>query len=185
MPFLRQTFQLRIPPCLNPNNIHLIFVQQAPKLRIPNAVISRRESHRKKWTTRKSERHPANKNLNNNTETSIKRRGKSSCNMSGCIFPQLYKLLSPDVNRSETWTRLLPSILILPASLFSLSSSTMSSPPPMLRPLMRTLGTVPRPVFSLRTACKLGPWGCSSSSTTYGSGLMVYLSRRTPLARLE
>lgn len=59
-----------------PNQHPFDIVQQAPKLRIPNAVISRWESHRKR-TTPKYERHPANKTLNNNnnTETSIKRIG--------------------------------------------------------------------------------------------------------------
>ena len=65
------------------------------------------------------------------------------------------------------------------------SSAWTSSPPPMLFPLMRTLGTVRRPVLFSSSSCNRRPSGCSSSSTTKGGGVMVYLERRMNLAFLE
>ena len=62
------------------------------------------------------------------------------------------------------------------------SIPAISSPPPMLFPLTRMLGTVRRPVLCPRTPCRSLPNGCWSSSTTYGAGTMEYSLRRMAFA---
>lgn len=76
-----------------------------------------------------------------------------------------------------------PIVLTVAASSPFSSNAAVSSPPPMLRPPIRTLGTVRRPVLSASKLCSSWPIGCLSSSTTYGAGTMVYLSTRMDLAR--
>ena len=70
-------------------------------------------------------------------------------------------------------TTFLTSMIRLPPSSLTLASSVpaewraaTSSPPPIDFPLIKTLGTVRRPVDFWRAACKPGPRGWRSSSTT-------------------
>lgn len=67
----------------------------------------------------------------------------------------------------------LASIILLPAIPFTFSTNpppasraSISSPPPILLPLMSTFGTVPLPVLLARAFCRPGPKGWVSSSTT-------------------
>ena len=67
----------------------------------------------------------------------------------------------------------LASIIRLPAIPFTFSTNpppaskaSISSPPPILLPLISTLGTVRLPVLLVRAFCRLGPKGWVSSSTT-------------------
>lgn len=84
------------------------------------------------------------------------------------------------------------SIILFPAMPFtfsirppSLSRASISSPPPMLLPLMSTFGTVRLPVLFSSAACNREPNGCVSSSTTYGAGTMVYFSNSMRFALAE
>lgn len=78
-----------------------------------------------------------------------------------------------------------PIVFIFSISAELSSSAWMSSPPPMLLPLTRTLGTVRRPVLFSNAACNAGPIGWLSSSTTYGAGTMVYFTSNIFLALRE
>lgn len=78
-----------------------------------------------------------------------------------------------------------PMVLTLSTNSPLISSASTSSPPPMLLPLISTLGTVRRPVLCSSADCKPVPRGCLSNSTTYGEGTMLYFSSRIDLAFFE
>lgn len=59
-----------------------------------------------------------------------------------------------------------PMLVTLPVSLWLWCSASISSPPPILLPLMSTFGTVLRPVLRASDCWRPGPSSCWSSSTT-------------------
>src|SRR6266480_639387 len=78
-----------------------------------------------------------------------------------------------------------PMVFTFSTNLPSTCNFSTSSPPPMLLPLIKMLGTVRLPVLLANSSCNCGPNGCSSSSTTNGMGVILYFSNRISFALRE
>lgn len=99
-----------------------------------------------------------------------------------CFFTSAF---SASLKTLVTVMRFPPIRITVSISSPFLSNASISSPPPMLLPCTSMFGTVFRPVRGPRYACSSFPNGCTSSSTTYGGGRILYLSSKMCFAFFE